>query len=185
MDVILTCELLHCHEKLQTPLSLTSACPLITVALSCLTLHILELHGLHLGVHLGSSATRMDLQWHMGVLEGRLRLCAPCCVVTVRCSVSWVRGGGALSGGRGRVDGDGNRCRGRYCGDGLAVSRGRVRVVRLVVIGPGFVGWTRSVPCRTFSVASRDKMAPGAVMASSFSSSFKSVHARAGWGQRL
>lgn len=180
MNVIPTCELLHCHEKLQTPLRLTSACPLITVALNCLTLHILELHGLHLGVHLGSSATCMDLQWHMGVLEGRL--CAPCCVVTVRCSVSWVRGGGALSGGRGRVDSDGNRCRGRYRGDGLAVSRGGIRVLRLVVIGPGVVGWTSSVPRRTFSVASRDKMAPGAVMASSLS--FKS-HAWAGWGKGL
>lgn len=121
----------------------------------------------------------------MGVLEGRHRLCAACCVVTVCCSVSWVRGSGALSGGRGRVDGDGNRRRGRYRGDWLTVSRGGVRVVRLVVIGPGVVGWTGPVPRGAFSVAARAKMASGAVMASSLGSVLKSVHARACWGQRL
>lgn len=74
-----------------------------TVALSCLKLQILELHGLHLG----SSGACVGVLWHMWVLEGRLWTLSPRWAVTVCCSVSWVRGsGGVLVGQGGRVDGD-------------------------------------------------------------------------------
>lgn len=45
-----------------------SACPSATVAVSCLKLQILKLHGLHVD----SSGPCMGVQWHMWVLEGRL-----------------------------------------------------------------------------------------------------------------
>lgn len=116
----------------------------------------------------------------MWVVEDSLWLLWPWWAVTVCWSVSWVRGSrGTLVGQRRRVDSNsdgGWRC---YCGDGLAV-RDRVGVmVWEVVIRLLIVGRAGSVACWVFSMAVRAMMAP------SLSSSFKSVHARAGLGWGL
>ena len=155
---------------------LTSACPSATVALSCLKLQILKLHGLHLV----SSGPRVGVQWHMWVLEDRLWLLWPWLAVTVCCSVSWVRGSwGALVGQGGWVDSDSDGGWRRYRGDGLAIRGGVGLVVREVVIRLWVVGRAGPVACWVFS------MAVWAIMAPSLSSSFKSVHARVGWGWDL
>lgn len=66
----------HTEESIfghSTSVLQNSASPSATVALSCLKLQILELHGLHLD----SSGPCVGVEWHMWVLKGRLWLLLP------------------------------------------------------------------------------------------------------------
>lgn len=121
---------------------LTSACPSATVPVSYLKLQILKLHGFHLH----ASGPNFSVLWHMRVLEGRLRHLRRLWwwAVTVRCSVTRVRGRGVLAGHGSRVDGDSDRGWCCYCGDGLAEWR-EVGVVVWMVLGA--VGRAGSVAC--------------------------------------
>lgn len=150
--------------------NLTSARLPAIVALSCLKLQILKLHSLLLD----SSGSCVGVQRHMRVLECRLWLLR---AVTVCRSVPQVRGSRVLAGEGARVNSNGDWGGCCYCGDGLAKWGGIGVEWWGVVVGLRDVGSAAPVARWAFS------MAVGAVMAPGLSSSFKSIHARAGWGR--
>lgn len=162
--------------------SLTSSSLSAMVSVSWLQFQILELHSLYFSL----PSLCVGIQRHVGVLEGWLWLLWPRSAVTVCCRVFWEGGSWTLGGEWGRVNGDSDRGRCRYCGDGLTkrsvvtVLVWEVMMMLLVMMMRlRVVGRVAAVACWVFSVATR------AVMAPSLSSSFKSVQARLGWGQGL